>query len=79
MAGELTCENTEGRVVRKLLGVLVLAGWAASLSAADVSALVKKLGSKDDEERREAAKDLGDLGKDAKPAVAALIEGAEGR
>jgi HEAT repeat protein len=58
--------------VRKLLGVLVLAGWAASLSAADVPALVKKLGSKDVEERREAAKELSDLGPEAKPAVSAL-------
>ena len=60
--------------MRKLLGVLVVAGWAASLSAADVPELIKKLGSKDNEERRAAAKELGEQAKDAKPAVAALTK-----
>jgi HEAT repeat protein len=65
---------SEGRVVRKLLGLLVACVWAASLSAADVPELVKKLKSKDNEVRREAAKDLGELGKEAKPAVGALTK-----
>ncbi len=59
------------RAVRKLLGLLVLLVFA-STAAANVDALIKKLRSTDNEERRAAARELGDLGKDAKPAVKAL-------
>ena len=41
---------------------------------ADTSGLVKKLASKDNEVRREAARDLGELGKDAKSATKALVK-----
>jgi HEAT repeat protein len=63
--------DAEERAVRKLVGLLVLFVFA-STSAANVDELIKKLASKDSEGRRAAAKDLGDLGKDAKPAVKAL-------
>ena len=59
------------RAVRKLLGLLILLVFA-SVSAANVDALIKKLGAKDNEDRRAAAKELGELGKEAKPAVKAL-------
>jgi HEAT repeat protein len=58
--------------VRKVLVVFMLACWPLSASAADVSDLIKKLGSKDNEVRRSAAKDLSELGKEAAPAVQAL-------
>jgi HEAT repeat protein len=61
--------------VRTLLGaVLLLACAALSAGAADVDDLIKKLGSKDNEARRAAAKDLGELGKEAKPATKALVK-----
>jgi HEAT repeat protein len=59
------------RAVRKLLGLFVLLAFA-SVSAANVDELIKKLGSKDNEVRRAAAKELGELGKGAKPAIKAL-------
>jgi HEAT repeat protein len=58
--------------VRKVLVAFLLACWPLSASAADVSELIKKLGSKDNEIRRSAAKDLSELGKEAAPAVPAL-------
>lgn len=51
------------------LAALLLSGAAAR---ADVQDLIKKLGSSDNEVRRAAAKELGDLGKEAKPAIKAL-------
>jgi HEAT repeat protein len=59
--------------VRKVLVVFALACWPLAASAADVSDLIKKLGSNDNEVRRSAAKELGELGKEAAPAVKALI------
>jgi HEAT repeat protein len=59
-------------VVRKVLVVFVLACWPLSACAADVSELIKKLGSKDNEVRRSAAKELSELGKEATPAIRAL-------
>jgi len=44
----------------------------ASAEAAELNELMKKLASKDVEQRREAAKELGDLGSEAKDAVPAL-------
>jgi HEAT repeat protein len=61
------------RAVRKLLGLSLVLVFA-SASAANVDDLVKKLSSKDNEVRRAAAKELGELGKDAKPAVKPLIK-----
>jgi HEAT repeat protein len=52
------------------LGVVIFA--AASAEAAEVRDLMKKLASKDVEQRREAAKELGDMGAEAKDAVPAL-------
>lgn len=60
--------------MRKLLGSLVLLALALPSSAADVNDLIKKLSAKDNEVRREAAQGLGELGKDAKPAVDALTK-----
>ena len=49
--------------------------FVAMLSArADAPELIKKLSSKDNEVRREAARGLGELGKDAKPAIKALVK-----
>jgi HEAT repeat protein len=45
---------------------------AAAADAADVTDLVKQLRSRDEEQRRTAAKSLGEMGTDAKPAVPAL-------
>jgi HEAT repeat protein len=52
------------------LGLAVFA--VASAEAAEVRDLMKKLASKDVEQRREAAKDLGELGSEARDAVPAL-------
>jgi HEAT repeat protein len=57
--------------VRQLLGLLALLVFAA-VSAANVDELIKKLASRDSDVRRGAARDLADLGKDAKPAAKAL-------
>jgi HEAT repeat protein len=60
--------------VRTILGVALL-GWAAlTATAADTSELVKKLSSKDNEARRAAARELSELGADAKPALKALVK-----
>jgi HEAT repeat protein len=60
--------------VRKALGLVVLLVGAAAAPAADVPDLIKKLGSKDNEERRDAANQLAEAGKAAKPAVKALTK-----
>jgi HEAT repeat protein len=64
--------HSRATVVRKVLVVLILACWPLAASAADVSELIKKLGSKDNEVRRSAAEELKELGKEAIPAVQAL-------
>lgn len=56
------------------LSALLLLGALAATASADVPGLVKKLSSKDNEERRDAAKGLGDLGKGAKAAVPSLVK-----
>ncbi len=49
--------------------------FVATLSArADAPELIKKLASKDNEVRREAARGLGELGKDAKAAIKPLVK-----
>jgi HEAT repeat protein len=61
--------------MNKLLGILgsVLL-LAAAARAADVEELVKNLGSKDSDVRRAAAKSLGEIGMEAKPALPALVK-----
>jgi HEAT repeat protein len=56
--------------------VLTLTGYA---DAADVPALVKQLKSTDPDMRRSAAKELGEAGADAKPAITALAEALKDR
>src|SRR5262245_48146237 len=51
---------------------LALGAGALADDGADVKALVTKLQSADSDVRRQAARDLGELGKDAKAAVPAL-------
>lgn len=60
--------------MRNLLGLLGVLVWAIAAPAAEVPELVKKLGSSDNEVRRAAAKDLSDLGKDAKAAIKPLVK-----
>jgi HEAT repeat protein len=60
--------------VRKLLSLLLLALLTLTAPAADVSDLVKKLASKDNDVRRAAAKDLSELGAEAKGATKALAK-----
>jgi HEAT repeat protein len=60
--------------VRKLLGLLVLLVGSAAVPAADVPDLIKKLGSKDSDVRRDAASALAEAGKEAKPAIKALTK-----
>jgi HEAT repeat protein len=60
--------------VRKLLSLLSLALLTLTAPAADVSDLVKRLGSKDNEVRRAAAKELSELGAEAKGATKALVK-----
>ena len=60
--------------MRKPLSLLVLALLALNAPAADVSELVKKLGSKDNDVRRSAAKDLSELGAEARSATKALAK-----
>lgn len=59
--------------MRRFLSVILI-GAVATLSApaADTTDLVKKLSSKDNEIRRNAARDLSELGAEAKPAIKAL-------
>ena len=64
--------------MRYLLACLAVCLGAFS-ALADVSALVKKLASKDNEQRREAARELGDLGKGAKDALKPLIKALNDR
>jgi HEAT repeat protein len=54
------------------LVILTLFGLAAAAGAADVPTLVKQLKSSDPDLRRAAAKQLGEAGADAKPAITAL-------
>jgi HEAT repeat protein len=58
---------------RLSLGLACLLACATGACGADVASLLKKLGDPDNEVRRSAAKDLGALGKDARPAIKALI------
>src|SRR5687767_16008006 len=53
---------------------MVLLVGAAAAPAADVADLIKKLSSKDNEVRREAANKLAEAGKKAKPAIKALTK-----
>src|SRR4051812_20969880 len=60
--------------MRKAFGVVVaLLVLGLSADAADVDDLIKKLKDKDSDVRRQAAKDLSDVGADAKPALSLLI------
>src|SRR5947208_135633 len=56
------------------LGVAVLLVGVASAEAADVPARVKQLSSKDNEERRAAAKELGGLGETGADGVGPLSD-----
>lgn len=60
--------------MRTLLTLAVLMLLPSWLMAADVAALIKNLGSSDNEVRRDAAKQLSELGKDARPASTALVK-----
>jgi HEAT repeat protein len=60
--------------VRKLLSLLVLALLTLTAPAADVSDLIKRLGSRDNDARRAAAKELSELGAEAKGATKALTK-----
>jgi hypothetical protein len=64
--------------MRKCLGavamIVAVCLMIPSVPAADVSEQVAKLKSKDTDERRAAAKELAELGSDAKDAVPALIQ-----
>jgi HEAT repeat protein len=57
-----------------LLGALALAIIAVSAPGAEVKELITKLRDKDSDARRAAAKELSELGADAKPALADLIK-----
>src|SRR3954468_9962753 len=60
--------------MRKLFGVVVLfLAAVVSLPAAETDELVQKLKSKDTDERRAAARALGEMGAEAKPASEALL------
>jgi HEAT repeat protein len=58
---------------KRLLGIVCLLGCATSTWGADVATLRKQLINRDNEVRRKAARDLADLGKDAKPAMKDLM------
>src|SRR4051812_5084032 len=58
--------------MNRLLVSLAALAFLSGPARADVAALIKKLANSDNEVRRAAAKELGELGKDAKPAVKAL-------
>jgi HEAT repeat protein len=60
--------------MKKLLGTgVAFLCLVVSVQAADVDDLVKQLKDKDPDMRRKAAKELGDVGADARPAVPALV------
>src|SRR5260370_40669517 len=60
--------------MKKLLGAAAaFLCLVVSVQAADVEDLVKQLKDKDPDIRRKAAKELADVGADAKPAVPALV------
>ena len=59
-------------MMKLLLAALMVLGLACSAGAADVPTLVKQLKSADPDQRRAAAKGLGEAGPDAKPAITAL-------
>lgn len=59
--------------MRMLLGVLTLVVSVTAAQAADVQSLIKQLKTGDNDTRRLAARDLGEAGADAQPAVPALI------
>jgi HEAT repeat protein len=56
------------------MGLMVMLVGAAAAPAADVADLARKLGSKDNEVRRDAASQLAEAGKEAKPALKALTK-----
>jgi HEAT repeat protein len=56
------------------LGMLTLSFVAYTATAAEVEDLIKKLKSKDSDARRQAAKELSEMGPDARPAVADLVK-----
>jgi HEAT repeat protein len=61
--------------MRKLLGIVfAIFVLVLSADAADVKELVKKLKEKDPEVRREAVRELSDLGPEAKEALAELVK-----
>lgn len=60
--------------MRTLVGVVLALVLIAFPAQAEVQDLIKRLSSKDNEIRRNAAKELGELGKDAKPAIKPLIK-----
>src|SRR5205807_6062275 len=69
-----------GDTMRFLLtGLLALGICTVTAEAADVRDLVAKLGNTDSDVRRAAAKELGELGSEAKPAVPALIKALNDR
>ena len=61
------------RILSKCLVVFAICLSAATVQAGDVKDLVAKLKSTDTDERRTAAKELADMGPDAKDATAALV------
>lgn len=60
--------------MRKALGLTVLLVCSAAVAAADVPELIKKLNAKDNEARRDAARQLAEAGQGAKPALKALTK-----
>ncbi len=61
------------RILSKCLVIFASCLSAATVQAGDVKALLSKLKSADADERRSAAKELADMGPDAKDATAALV------
>src|SRR5258708_13551685 len=62
-------------IMRKLIALIaVILGVTFSAQAADVDALIKQLKDSSSDVRRSAAKSLGELGAEAKPAIPALIK-----
>src|SRR5438445_4084491 len=61
-------------VMRPFVSLLPALFLAASAHAADVDALVKKLSNRDSDVRRAAAKELAEMGTEAKPALPALLK-----
>src|SRR5438270_349984 len=60
--------------MKTFVSLFVTLVLAASAHGADVDALVKKLSNRDSDVRRAAAKELADMGTQAKPALPALIK-----